>query len=175
MIRSAALQTATPIAHTTATVSALATALKGEAKLLADLVAVMRRQRDAVAQDDLDRVDDSVFSIHRVLVTLAEARRRRRSLNHLLGEGNDLSIGALEDFFNGDVPAEIQGAADELTEVARTLQREVDINRRVLRQAIEGGDQYVRALCGGPPQPATSYNKNDSPRSTGGALLDRRI
>ncbi len=175
MIRPVALPIATPIAHTSGTVSALATALTGEAKLLTDLVAVMRRQRDAVAQDDLERVDDSVFSIHRVLVTLAEARRRRRSLNHLLGEGNDLSIGALEAFFDGDVPANIREAADELTEVARTLQREVDINRRVLRQAIEGGDQYVRALCGVPPQPATSYNKHDAPRSTGGALLDRRI
>jgi hypothetical protein len=134
----------------------------------------MRRQREAVAQDDLDGVDESVFATHRVLVTLGEARRRRRSVNGLLGESNDLSISALDDFFGGALPAEVRDAAETLTDIARTLQREVDINRRVLRQAIDGGDQYVRALCGIPASPSADYSGNSTPTS-GGAILDRRI
>ncbi len=161
-------------AHAAASITALANALRSEARLLADLVGVMRRQRDAVAQDDLDGVDESVFATHRVLNTLGEARRRRRSVNGLLGEGNDLSISALDEFFGGALPDEVREAASTLTDIARTLQREVDINRRVLRQAIDGGDQYVRALCGVPANPSADYSGTSTPTS-GGAILDRRI
>ena len=163
-----------PIAHTSASITALANALRSEARLLADLVGVMRRQREAVAQDDLDSVDESVFATHRVLSTLAEARRRRRSVNSLLGEGTDLSISALDDFFNGTLPDQIREAAETLTDVARSLQREVEMNRRVLRQAIDGGDQYVRALCGAPVSHSADYSGTTTPTS-GGAILDRRI
>jgi hypothetical protein len=163
-----------PIAHTTASIIALANALRSEARLLADLVGVMRRQREAVAEDDLDAVDESVFATHRVLNTLGEARRRRRSVNSLLGESNDLSISALDEFFGGNLPDEVRDAAETLTDIARTLQREVDMNRRVLRQAIDSGDQYVRALCGVPVTHAADYSGTTSPTS-GGAILDRRI
>ncbi|MBI1809687.1 MAG: flagellar export chaperone FlgN [Gemmatimonadetes bacterium] len=176
------VQVRTPIAHTTGTVSALGDALRSEARLLADLVAIMRRQRDAVSRDDLDAIDDSVFATHRVLVTLGEARRRRRSLNHLLGEGDDLSLAAIEDFFVGDVPADLQAAVALVTDGARALQREVEINRRVLRHAIDAADQFVRSLYGGPVAPATGYpspavagtSTTYAPR-TGGVILDRRV
>jgi hypothetical protein len=59
-------------------VDSLTDALTTERRLLDELIVVMRRQRTAVGQDDLQAVDDSVFSTHRVLVTLSEARRRRR-------------------------------------------------------------------------------------------------
>ena len=68
-------------------VDSLTDALLTERRLLDELIAVMRRQRTAVGQDDLQAVDDSVFSTHRVLVTLSEARRRRRNLNALIGSG----------------------------------------------------------------------------------------
>lgn len=177
-----AAQVRTPIAHTTATVTALGDALRSEARLLADLVAIMRRQRDAVARDDLDAVDDSVFATHRVLVTLGEARRRRRSLNHMLGEGDDLSLSSIEDFFVGDIPEGLRAAVELVTESARTLQREVEINRRVLRHAIDSADQFVRTLYGGPaPAPerygapgAASTQTTYAPRA-GGNILDRRV
>jgi hypothetical protein len=73
-------------------VESLTDALRTERRLLDELIQVMRRQRAAVGKDDLQAVDDSVFSTHRVLVTLSEARRRRRNLNTLIGQHEDLGI-----------------------------------------------------------------------------------
>jgi hypothetical protein len=175
-------QVRAPIAYTSGTVTALGDALRSEVRLLADLVAIMRRQRDAVARDDLDAIDDSVFATHRVLVTLGEARRRRRSLNHLLGEGDDLSLSAIEDFFVGDVPEDLRAAVILLTDGARALQREVEINRRVLRHAIDSADQFVRSLYGGPatvsagyPSAAASSTSTTYAPRSGGSILDRRV
>ncbi len=157
----------TPIAHTQGSATALVSALRDEARLLDSLATIMRAQRDAVGTDDIDAVDQSVFATHRVLVNLNEARRRRRQLNNLLGESDDLSVPALEAFFGGEPPAEVRAAADHLADAGRSLQREVEINRRVLRQAIERGDRHVRTLAG--------QSTNDNMPRTGGSLLDRRI
>ena len=179
-----AVQMRTPTsANTLATVAALGEALHSEARLLADLIAIMRRQRDAVARDDLDAVDDSVFSTHRVLLTLCEARRRRRALNHKLGEGDDLSLSGIEDFFVGEAPEALREAVALVTREARLLQREVEINRRVLRGAIDSADQYVRTMCGVDPTPATGYPAAAVPGGAavslaprpGGSLLDRIV
>lgn len=168
---------AEPATHSAATVATLAETLRAEARLLEDLVGIMERQREAVSHDDIDALDDTVFSTHRVLVTLAEARRRRRSLNALLGGSDDLSLAALDEFFAGNVPLEIRSAAGRLTDTAKVLQREVEINRRVLRIAIEAGDRLVRALMGAPLSAAISYTppQNGRSGSPGGAILDRRI
>ena len=157
-----------------AVVAALVDALRFESRLLVDLVAIMRRQRDAVAHDDLDALDDSVFSTHRVLVTLGEARRRRRSINRLLGESDDLSVAALDLLFAGQVPDDIRVAADLLAEVAHTLQAEVDVNRRVLRIAIESGDQLVRSLAGVPVAGQLGYS-GAAAQTDNGVILDRRV
>ena len=158
----------TPVAHTQGSATALVDALRDEARMLDALAAIMRAQRDAVGTDDIDAVDQSVFATHRVLVNLNEARRRRRQLNNLLGESDDLSVPALEEFFGGEPPADVRAAADHLADAGRGLQREVEINRRVLRQAIERGDRYVRTLAG-------AGNPDSSLPRTGGSLLDRRI
>ena len=55
-------------------VDSLTDALKTERRLIDELISVMKRQRSAVGDDDLQAVDDSVFATHRVLVTLSEAR-----------------------------------------------------------------------------------------------------
>lgn len=153
------------------TVAALVDSLRTEAKLLGDLTGIMRRQRESVAKDDLQGVDDSVFSTHRVLVTLQEARRRRRAINHVLGEGEDLSVVALEEFFNGELPPSVAEAAASLRESAVKLQQEVSVNRRVLKEAIAAGDRQVQMLvdtAGG------AKNAVETPAS-GGRLIDRMI
>lgn len=166
-----------PSTQSAAAVATLAETLRSEARLLEDLVAIMNRQRDAVSHDDIDSLDDTVFSTHRVLVTLGEARRRRRSLNALLGGSDDLSLSALDELFEGNVPLEIRSAAGRLTDTAKVLQREVEINRRVLRVAIEAGDRLVRVLMGAPLAASISYVPSQSSRSgsPGGAILDRRV
>jgi hypothetical protein len=67
-----------------AALEALAGAITAEVRLLEDLTSVMRKQRASVAAEDLQGVDDSVFATHRILVTLGEARRQRRSLGALV-------------------------------------------------------------------------------------------
>jgi hypothetical protein len=159
--------------HAPATIDALAEALVAEARLLSELTDVVRRQRDAIARDDIEALDDTVFATHRVLLTLGQARKQRRAINHLLGESDDLSLSALDDVFGGAPPARIRDGVAQLSETARVLHREVDMNRRVLRQAIDTGDQLVRALIGAPDAPA-SYEPGTAPTS-GGVILDRRI
>src|SRR5215475_8386469 len=78
-------------------IDSLTEALVTERRLIDDLISIMRKQRSAVGDDDLQVVDDSVFATHRVLVTLSEARRRRRQLNTLIGQPEDLGIHALDD------------------------------------------------------------------------------
>jgi hypothetical protein len=154
-------------------VAALTEVLRAEGRLLQELLAVMQRQRAAVAADDLQAVEESVYATHRVLHTLNEARRRRRSINRLLGESDDLTIRELDGVLGGAMPHELRSARDELELLARTLSREVDINRRVLRQALATGDDYVRTLCG-TLDPRVAYPSGAAePERSGGLLVDR--
>ena len=117
----------------------LADALATERRLLDELIVVMRRQRSAVSRDDLQAVDDTVFSTHRVLVTLGEARRRRRNLNTLIGQQENLGIHGLDDALGARMTDALRQARDELHRTARALSREVAVNRRLLRKALASG------------------------------------
>ncbi len=157
-----------------ATVAALTDVLRSECRLLQELLAVMQRQREAVAADDLTSVEESVYATHRVLHTLNEARRRRRSINRMLGESDDLSIRGLDDVLGMRMPEDLRRTRDELELLARALTSEVDINRRVLRHALATGDDYVRTLFGSLEHRA-SYSadpRSDMDRS-GGMLVNR--
>jgi hypothetical protein len=154
----------------------LTDALLTERRLLDELISVMRRQRSAVGDDNLQAVDDSVFATHRVLVTLNEARRRRRSLNTLIGQREDMGIHALDEALGPRMTPALREARDELHEAARALSREVALNRRILREALASGDAYARTLAGAESSPV--YATKQTPpqvRSQANSLLDRRI
>ncbi len=156
-------------------VEALADAMGSEKRLIDELISIMRRQRSAVAVDDLQGVDDSVFATHRVLVTLNEARRRRRALNRMLGEREDISVDALDDVLGPRMTDGLRDVRDGLQLSARALSQEVAINRQVLRQALATGEAYVRTLTGGPAvvtyaAPAAGGDA----AGRGGSLLNRR-
>lgn len=156
-------------------IDSLTDALSTERRLLDELIAVMRRQRQAVGDDDLQRVDDSVFATHRVLVTLSEARRRRRTLNQLLGQPEDLGIHALDDVLGPRMTQGLRDARDQLHEAARSLSREVAINRRILREALACGDAYARTLAGAESVPTQYPTPGAGVRTQSSSLLDRRI
>jgi hypothetical protein len=156
-------------------VDSLTDALRTERRLLDELIGVMRRQREAVGQDDLQSVDDSVFATHRVLVTLSEARRRRRSLNTLIGEREDLGIHSLDDVLGPRMTPELRDARDELHDAARSLSREVAINRRILREALAHGDAFAKTLAGAMESPAYGVPPASQVRTQTTSLLDRRI
>ena len=141
-----------------ATLDALLDALRSERRLLEELAATMRRQRAAVGTDDLQSVDDSVFATHRILATLGQARVRRRQLNRLIAGVDDLPARDLERVLGDRMTDELRDARTELQTSAGALAREVDVNRRVLRDALKHGDAQTRLLVGG---------------AHDGALLDR--
>jgi len=118
-------------------------ALTTERRLLDELIAVMRRQREAVTHDDLQSVDDSVYATHRVLLTLSEARRRRRSLNALIGQREGLRINALEDALGERMTPALRIARDELQNAASALAHEVELNRRLLRAVLARSGGHV--------------------------------
>lgn len=158
-----------------AAVDALASAVTTEIRLLEDLIGIMRKQREAVAVDDLSSVDDSVFATHRILVTLGEARRQRRSLCRFLAGTEDLALRLLDEVLGDRMTDSLRFARDGLRAVALTLSREVELNRQVLRGALSSGNDYVRALYGSnEPQAGYAAPRRAAGDSAGGVLLNKR-
>ena len=136
-------------------VEVLSDVLGTERKLLEELMHVMRKQRAAVETDDLQALDDSVFATYRVLATLGEARRRRKSVNRLLGGAEDMNVNDLEEILGDRATREVIDARNALQQAAGQLSHEVDINKQVLRLAMDNGNDYVQKLFGAPPTAAT--------------------
>ncbi|WP_148306091.1 flagellar export chaperone FlgN [Gemmatirosa kalamazoonensis] len=171
-LEGAARPSAKPRPMTPAARDALLDALRSERKLLDELVATLRRQRSAVGTDDLQAVDDSVFATHRILATLGQARVRRRQINRLIVGVEELPARDLETVLGEGMDDVLRGARDELQASAAVLAREVDVNRRVLRDALSSGDAQARALAGIPaaaPNGVVGANVGGN----AGALLDR--
>jgi hypothetical protein len=123
--------------------------------LLDDLTAQMRRQRSAVASDDIQGVDDSTFATHRILATLGQARQRRRQLNLLLGGSEECTLTDLEQSLGSQMDSRFVEARQRLQHAADLLTREVGMNRKLLREAISANDQHVRTLVGAPERGST--------------------
>jgi hypothetical protein len=133
--------------HAPAVLDALLDSLRSERKLVEDLAATMRRQRTAVGSDDLQTVDDTVFATHRILATLGQARLRRRQLSRLLAGADEFPMRDLEDVVGPQMTDALRGARDDLQASAAALAREVDVNRRVLRDALSHGEAHARVLA----------------------------
>lgn len=152
--------------------SALVAAFEAECRLLGDLAGVLRRQREGVASDDVTIVDESVFAANRVVRTLEEARRKRRTLLGLLAGAQDAALDDLEMALGRLMTDDLAKVRDRLKTQARSVAREIEINRRVLRGAMEQGERFMHAICGG-PQPRT-YEPGESSGAIG-ALLNRQV
>jgi hypothetical protein len=124
--------------------------LKSERRLLDDLRAIMLRQRTAVASDDLAELDDTVFAVQRVLLTLNEARKRRRMLSERLGCDVETPPRHLADALGLQGTEAVRSASQGLEEAARALAREVAVNREVLRKGLATSEEFVRILTGAP-------------------------
>ncbi len=153
-------------------------ALASEHRLVEELIALMRAQREAVARDDLQGVDDGVFAIQRVLFTLGEARKRRRALMARLGQPEDISLRELEGWLGDAITPEFVRGRRLLQEAAQTLATEVQINRQVLREALAAGDTVVKAMYAA-AEKGISYGAGPAAgtptaHTAGGFLLNRR-
>ena len=85
-------------------------------------------------------MDDTIFATHRVLATLGEARRRRRTLNRMLGERENLSIDALDEALGARMTDALRAVRADLQRSARALAREVE-SRTVLRERYTGVEE----------------------------------
>ena len=137
-----------------AAIAALSDALLSERKLIDELTDIVLRQRAAIAVDDLQAVDDSVFATHRLLLTLGEARKGRRSINAMAGCKEDTGVKHLEEALGPWMTDELRDAREALQIAAARLSREIGINRRILREAIANGDSFVRTVVGAPKDAA---------------------
>ncbi|HEX4936273.1 MAG TPA: hypothetical protein VFV33_23995, partial [Gemmatimonadaceae bacterium] len=129
----------------------------------------------AVAADDLQGVDDSVFAVQRVLLTLGEARKRRRALNARLGQPEDIPLKALLEAMGPYATDDLRASREALQLSARHLAREVSTNRQVLREALTAGEELVRTLAGvGPARPGYGDPAGASDPARGSYLVNRR-
>ena len=161
-----------------AMLEALYDALFSERRLLDDLIAQMRRQRTAVATDDIQGVDDSTFATHRILATLGQARQRRRQLNVLLGGSEECTLRELEELLGDRVDERLRDARLRLQQAADVLTREVGMNRKLLREALSSTQQHVRTLAGGMTMPTTYATEGvvpTTPSGSRGVLVNRTV
>jgi hypothetical protein len=179
------LFTAEPGRAPAAALDSLADAMESERRVVDEIAATMRRQRTAVSADDLDTIDDTVFAMHRLLQTLGAARQRRRTVSQLFGAADDLPVRELESLLGPLMTARLSTARDALQGSARALSQEVQINRRVLREAMSSGEDFVRTLAGAPDPGASgahyrsTYAVPSAPvtasRLAHGLLVDRTV
>lgn len=162
------------MASVRADVPALARALREEARLLGLLQGVLDRQRTAVAEDDLPSVDQTVFDAQRILLSLTQARRRRRSLITLAGGEEKLPLSSLPGILGDQVTPELSSALDEVLEVAGVVAREMEMNRQILNGALMAGDAVLQALGGSARKPV--YGARDGGDASGtNLLLNRQV
>jgi hypothetical protein len=159
-------------------VDSLAEALRKEAKLLLDLREVLKRQRAAVAQDDLAIVDETVYSAQRIFRTLSEARRQRRAILEILGVDRGVGVDALEGVLGGRTTMDLRLAQEELREAARRVSGELDVNKKILKGAISSGEEMIRGLRGGGEKTSGVYGPQATPppsNGDGGLIINRQI
>lgn len=155
----------------------LARALEGEAKLLSDLLTVLERQRVAVAEDDVESVDATVFDAQRILLSLGQARRKRRSLLGLAAGNEGLPLSELPRLLGDAMNEDLANAISRVTRIAEEVQRQMTLNRQILSGAIRAGDDLLRAIGSGGVRPGgySAPNAPTHPASPGGFLLNRKI
>jgi hypothetical protein len=89
-----------------------------------------------------------------------------------------MGLKSLERVLGGLMNDVVRDARDGLQAAALTLSQEVDLNRRVLREALAAGDDYVRAIYGGNAESKTVYastgGDSQPQQRAGGVLINRR-
>ncbi len=153
----------------------LAVALQDEARVVKELGATLKRQRDMVAANDYQAVEDSVLAMSRITLTLEEARRRRMSLTATI-TGGSVGLGELEQYLDDDMPENVVTARDALRTAAARAAEEIAVSQRVLRGAIDAGHDYLQRLFSWAAAPEAGYPRGDEPdppHQGGGLLLNR--
>lgn len=156
---------------------ALAGALNHEAELLRNLLGVLRQQREGVAADDLEVVDETIYTAQRIFRTLGEARRRRKGLLQVVVGAEDVPLKDLPTSLGPRMTPALREAREVLQRTAKELSLELEVNRRVLSGAIRSGEELIMALCGKKPA-GSGYGPNqerEGPVTESGIIINRQI
>ncbi len=169
---------ATPVLEQRAeeSLAPLVAALDAEARLLEELATTMRRQRQGVAADDVQAVDESVYGSWRVMRTLQEARRHRALLTEQLLD-TDESPRDWDAGLSATLPAALRSARERLLATAASVAREIEINRRVLASALRTGEDAVRTLLGGATASPAGYGAAATPAAApaSSSFINRQV
>jgi hypothetical protein len=130
---------------TSARLADLAGALMQEQRLIEELRQALLRQRRGLATDDPDLIDESVYAIARMRLTLEEARRRRALLTAALMGRPREALSDLESFV-GVLPAPLLAAREGVRRAAEATAHDLAINQWVACRAREAGDAFLQDL-----------------------------
>jgi hypothetical protein len=155
--------------------ASLADSLDTETRLLRQLAEILREQRDGVAADDTLRVDDSVHATHRVIQTLGEARSRRNMLVQVLTDRPEIPLTDLGDALGEGMTEDLRERQRALEELARSVSRDVNLNRIILEKALHNGEEYARRLL--QPTANSTYGGHGEPNGGAGGplLINQRV
>jgi len=134
----------------------LADALGTETHNLRRLLDTLQLQRSAIARSDVDAINENIFVMRRLLLTLSEARRYRQLVVEKLGAPPDIAPrwGDLHETERVVAPpwgsASIQRLRDELQQLAAEVASEVETNRKILLGVIAAGEELIRLIVGAP-------------------------
>ena len=153
----------------------LVDALRSERRQLDELYGALQRQRRAVAEEDIEGVEAAVRDVQRILLTLGEALRRRRSLITLITGTEDSDLEALVASV-GASSSELRDTALGLIHAARVVSGELQTTRILLQGAIEMGDRHLKTISGA-EDPESLYRPADDPRTQRhrALLVDRQV
>ena len=150
--------------ETSARLTDLAGALIQEQRLIEELRQALLRQRAGMASGDPVLIDESVYAIARSLLTLEEARRRRRaSLTAAVMGRPGVALSDLESFV-GVLPAPLLAAREAVHRAAEVTAQDLAINQKMIRQALEAGDAFLQQLFSG----AADNHRRAHPESASG-------
>lgn len=134
----------------------LAAALGTEMHNLRHLLETLKLQRTAIAKSDADAINENIFVMRRLLLTLSEARRYRELVVEKLGAPSDIAPTWRDDREGAQLEvappwgsASIQRLRAELAELAAEVAREVETNRKILFGVIAAGEELIRVMVGG--------------------------
>ncbi len=132
--------------ETSARLTDLAGALIQEQRLIEELRQALLRQRAGMASDDRVLIGESVYAIARSLLTLEEARRRRRAALTAAVMGRPgVALSDLESYV-GVLPAPLLVAREAVRRAAEATAHDLAINQRAVCQALEADDAFLQQL-----------------------------
>ena len=121
-------------------------ALRSEQDVLEELREALSRQREAVARSDHDAVESSIHALGRIILTLEETRRQRRSVLALMFPDQEVSIMDLELYLDDAVPPELLEARSAVRRLSVSTANDLAINQHVLDRVLQAGDAFLQKL-----------------------------